>query len=256
MEKTRILIADDEPLARERLRSLLEQQPDIEVVGECGDGREAVAKVLELSPDLLFLDVQMPELDGFGVLQELGPDTVPAIIFVTAHDKFALRAFDVHAIDYLLKPFDQERFEVALRRGLESLKKRDDNDLSTRLKALLADAPQPAKAPERLVVKVDGRVLLVKLDDIDWIEAADNYVSVRAGHENYLLRETMSALESRLPAGKFQRISRSTIVNLDRIKELQPMFHGEYVVILRTGAKLTLSRTYREKLDLILGKLP
>lgn len=256
MEKTRILIADDEPLARERLRSLLEQQPDVEVVGECGDGREVVAKVLELSPDLLFLDVQMPELDGFGVLQELGPDAVPAIIFVTAHDKFALRAFDVHAIDYLLKPFDQERFEVALHRGLESLKKRDDNDLSTRLKALLADRPQPAKAPERLVVKVDGRVLLVKLDDIDWIEAADNYVSVRAGHENYLLRETMSALESRLPAGKFQRISRSTIVNLDRIKELQPMFHGEYVVILRTGAKLTLSRTYREKLDLILGKLP
>ncbi len=254
--KTRTLIVDDEALARERLRTLLEAEPEIEIVGECSDGREALEMIQSANPDLLFLDVQMPELDGFGVLEALAGEPIPAVVFVTAHDKFALRAFDVHAIDYLLKPFDRERFQTALRRALDQLKRHQNTDLNQRISSLLADLKPAAKPPQRLVIKADGRVLLVKLDDIDWIEAADNYVNVHVGNDSHLLRETMSALETKLPTNKFQRISRSTIVNLEKIKELQPMFHGEYVVVLRSGAKLTLSRTYREKLDQILGKIP
>lgn len=255
-EKIRVLVVDDEELARERVLKLLQARPDIEVLGECGDGRTAVEKILEKKPDLVFLDVQMPELDGFGVLRALAPEEMPAVIFVTAHDKFALKAFEVRAIDYLLKPFDRERFETALKRATDQIKSKQTGELDKRVTALLADLKPQAKAPERLVVKTDGRVLLVKFDDVDWIEAADNYVNVHVGPDSYMLRETMTSMEGKFPQDKFVRISRSTIVNVDRIKELQPMFHGEYVVVLRTGAKLTLSRTCRDKLDLILGKLP
>jgi two-component system LytT family response regulator len=251
--KTQVLIVDDEPLARERLRQLVEAEPGLELAGECANGREAVAAVRNARPDLLFLDVQMPELDGFGVLEELGGERLPAVIFVTAHDRFALRAFEVHAVDYLLKPFDKERFQTALRRALDRLK-RDDGTLARQLSALVADLRPPAKSPERLAVKTAGRVLMLKLDEIDWIESADNYVSLHVGNQEHLHRETMSALEGRLPAEKFLRISRSTIVNVDRIKELQPLFHGEYVVILRNGTRLTLSRTYRDRLDQLIGR--
>jgi two-component system LytT family response regulator len=197
--------------------------------------------------------VQMPELDGFGVLEELAGERLPAVIFVTAHDRFALRAFEVHAVDYLLKPFDKERFQTALRRALDRLK-RDDGALARELSTLVADLRSPAKSPERLAVKTSGRVLMLKLDEIDWIESADNYVSLHVGNQAHLHRETMAALEARLPAEKFLRISRSTIVNVDRIKELQPLFHGEYVVILRNGTRLTLSRTYRDRLDQLMGR--
>ena len=251
--KTQVLIVDDEPLARERLRQLVEAESGLELAGECANGREAVAAVRNARPDLLFLDVQMPELDGFGVLEELGGERLPAVIFVTAHDRFALRAFEVHAVDYLLKPFDKERFQTALRRALDRLK-RDDGTLARQLSALVADLRPPAKSPERLAVKTAGRVLMLKLDEIDWIESADNYVSLHVGNQEHLHRETMSALEGRLPAEKFLRISRSTIVNVDRIKELQPLFHGEYVVILRNGTRLTLSRTYRDRLDQLIGR--
>ena len=235
---------------------MLEAEPEIEIIGECADGREAVDSIEAQSPELVFLDVQMPELDGFGVLEALGSERMPAFIFVTAHDKFALRAFDVHAIDYLLKPFDRDRFKTALQRALNRLQGQPTGELNQRLLGLLADLKAHPKAADRLVVKSEGRVLFVRTDDIDWIEAADNYVNLHVGTESHLLRETMSALETKLAPGKFLRISRSTIVNVERIKELQPMFHGEYVVILRNGTRLTLSRSHREKLHQLMGKIP
>jgi two-component system LytT family response regulator len=248
MTKTRTLIADDEPLARERLRQLLQNEPEIEIVGECADGREAVEAIRKESPDLLFLDVQMPELDGFGVVEAIGTEPAPVIVFVTAYDQFALRAFEVHAVDYLLKPFDRERFQTALRRALERVRHREGRALTQQLSALLAEGKPPPKPLERLAVKSGGRALLVKTDDIDWIEAADNYVTLHVGKESHLLRDTVSALEGRLAPEKFVRISRSTIVNVERVKELRPLFHGEYAVTLHNGTRLTLSRRYRHKL--------
>lgn len=245
-EKVRTIIVDDEELARERLRSLLEREERIEIVGEAADGRSAVALIESAKPDLAFLDVQMPELTGFEVLEALTEEERPNVVFVTAHDKFALKAFEVHAVDYLLKPFDRERFQTALKRALEKTARAD-------LNPVLREA-RPAKPADRLLVKSSGRVLLVKVDDIDWIEAADNYINLHVGKDSHLMRETMNSIETRLPTDKFMRISRSTIVNLERIQELQPMFHGEYVVLLKSGTKLTLSRGYRDKLDLLLGK--
>lgn len=248
-----MLIVDDEPLARERLRRLLQADSDLELVGECEDGVSAVAMIRSTAPDLVFLDVQMPELDGFGVLKQLGPDRLPAVIFVTAYDQFALKAFEVHAVDYLLKPINAERLKQALQRALNQIQQRQTGDLSRHLTALLADV-SGARALERLAVKSSGKVVFVKVEDIDWIEASDNYVNLHLGNDSILHRETMSSLESMLPAAKFMRISRSTIVNVDRIKELQPLFHGEYAVILRNGTRLTLSRSYRDKVAQLTGK--
>jgi two-component system LytT family response regulator len=252
--KIRTLIVDDEPLARERLRRLLDDQPDVEVIGECQDGNEALETIRRQRPDLVFLDVQMPELDGFGLLQALGSESLPALIFVTAHDRFALRAFEVHALDYLLKPFDTERFEAALARARQWLARGRTGDLDQRLAALLADLRDAPKPLDRLAVKSGGRVVLVRIEEVDWIEAADNYVNLHVGTVSHLLRETMNSLEQRLPASQFLRISRSTMVQLDRIRELQPLFHGEYAVILRDGTRLTLSRSYRDKLDRLMGR--
>lgn len=252
--KTRVLIVDDEALARDRVRALLKAEPDIEIVGECGDGQSAVQAITRDKPDLVLLDVQMPELDGFGVVEALGPEAMPPVIFITAHEKFALKAFDVHAIDYLLKPFDRERFQVALKRAKDQLARANSGELQQKVTALISDLQTQPKNVGRLVVKTEGRVLLLKAEDVDWVEAADNYVILHVGAETHMLRETLTSIEKRLPAEKFLRINRSTIVNLDRIKELQPLFHGEYVVILKTGAKLTLSRGYRDKLDLLLGR--
>lgn len=253
--KIRTLIVDDEPLARERLRKLLEREAEVELVGECANGAEAVAAIQGLVPDLVFLDVQMPELDGFGVIAAVGSHRMPLVVFVTAFDQYALKAFEVHAVDYLLKPFDRERFQVALGRAVEQIRRRETSGLNERLSAMLAELKPEARQPGRIAVKSEGRVLLVKLDDVDWIEAADNYVTLHVGKETHMLRETMNAMEQRLLAQKFMRISRSSIVNVERIQELQPMFHGEYVVILRNGTRLTLSRGYREKLQVLLGKV-
>lgn len=252
----RVLVADDEPLAQERLTGLLAAHSDCEVVAVCGDGRSALGAVRAHRPDLVFLDVQMPELDGFGVLRELGAAAPPAVIFCTAYDQHALRAFEVHALDYLLKPFDDDRFGQALDRARRQLARpAPAGELAARLAALLEGArPEPAPASDRLVVKGEGRVVLVRLADIDWVEAADNYVNLHAGKESHLMRETMNNLEQRLDPAKFVRISRSTIVNLDRIRELQPMFHGDYTVLLRDGTKLSLSRNYRERLVPLLGR--
>jgi two-component system LytT family response regulator len=249
----RALIVDDEPPGRARLRDLLAAEADVEVVGECADGTEAVTAVRDLRPDLLFLDVQMPGLDGFGVLEALGRECPPAVIFVTAHDRYALRAFDVHALDYLLKPFDRQRFQKALGRARTQLAGAGGPAARERLLALLEEVRPAPKPLERLALKTAGRITFLKADEIDWIEAAGNYVRLHAGGEAHLLRETMSRLEGRLDAARFVRIHRSTIVQLDRIRELQPWFHGDYRVRLRDGTELTLSRGYRPKLQELLG---
>ena len=246
--KTRTLIVDDELLARERVRQLLLPEPAIEIVGECSNGREAVGVIQAKRPELIFLDVQMPELDGFGVLQAIVADPMPVVVFVTAHDKFALRAFEFHAVDYLLKPFDCSRFQAALQRALEHVKQRQGGGLDQRLSSLLAELKSPPKSLERLAVKSNGRVVFVRTDDIDWIEAADNYVELHVGKQSHLLREKLNVLETQLAAEKFVRISRSIIVNVDRLKELQSLFGGAYTVILQDGTRLTLSRNYRDKL--------
>lgn len=253
--KIRALIVDDEPLARDRLQKLLDAEPDVTVLGQCANGKEALKAIREKAPDLVFLDVQMPELDGFGALAQIEADKMPVVIFVTAHDKFALKAFEVHAVDFLLKPFDRERFQTALKRAKERIAQKRPGELDQRLAALLAEIKPEAAALERMAVKTAGRVIFIKTADIDWIEAADNYVNLHVGNESHLHRETLTALAERLPTKKFMRISRSTIVNVDRIKELQPLFHGEYAVILRSGATLTLSRSYRDVLDQLIGKV-
>ena len=251
----RALIADDEPLARERMRTLLGSETDIEVVGEARDGVEAVDAILAQNPDLVFLDVHMPKLDGFEVIQTVGAERMPAVVFVTAYDQHALRAFEVQALDYLLKPFDGDRFQGALKRIRRQLDSQENGDIGRRLLALVRDlkTDRPTRT-DRLVVKSGGRLFFLRADEIDWIEAAGNYVRLHLGSEAHLLRETMNSIEARLNPELFFRIHRSHIVNIERIKELQPWFNGEYVVILRTGARLTLSRGYREKLQDKLGK--
>ncbi|MBD0370492.1 MAG: response regulator transcription factor [Pyrinomonadaceae bacterium] len=251
----RALIVDDEPLARERIRTLLESESDIEVVAECGDGLSAVSTIERERPDLLFLDVQMPEMDGFRVLEACGAQAIasPAIIFVTAYDKYALRAFDVHALDYLLKPFDRERFARAIERARAVLMQEKKGAIDERLLALLADIKQETKHLERLVVKASGRVFFLKTEEIDWIESASNYVRLHTGRESHLMRETMSALEAKLDPKKFLRVNRSAIVQIEKIKELHPLFRGEYEIVLHDGTRLTLGRAYREKLQELLG---
>ncbi len=251
--KIRTLIVDDEPLARQRVRNLLESEPDIEIVGERANGEEAVKAVLDDKPDLLFLDVQMPLLDGFGVLEAIAPEPPPAVIFITAHDRHALKAFEFHALDYLLKPFDRPRFQKALDRARTQLRRHSGVDVSQRLLALLADVRETRPPVERLVVKSGGKVSFVRTDEIDWIEAAGNYLRLHVGSDMHLLRETMSSLEARLDPRSFVRIHRSTIVNIERIRELQPSFHGDYVVSLHDGTELTLSRGCRDKLQSALG---
>ena len=252
----RVLIVDDEPLARERIRTLLENEPGIEVVAECGDAPDALAIIERERPDLLFLDVQMPEMDGFDVLEALaGKPSPPAVIFVTAYDKYALRAFEVHALDYLLKPFDRERFSSALERAREFLmREKKKGALDERLLALLADIKPERKHLERFVIKSSGRVFFIKAEEIDWIEAASNYVRLHAGRDSHLMRETMSALESKLDPKKFLRANRSAIVNIEKIKELHTLFRGEYEIVLQTGARLTMARACREKLQELLGR--
>jgi len=250
--KLRAVIADDEPLARERIRSLLESEPDVEVVRECRDGLEAVAAIEEERPDLVFLDVQMPELDGFGVIERIGVENAPVVVFVTAFDEYALQAFEVNAVDYLMKPFDRERFRKALARARSQVQRDKGGDLNRKLLALIQELKVPHGYVERVVVKSSGRIFFLKTDEIDWIEAAGNYIRVFAGSESHLLRETMNSFEQKLDPNRFIRIHRSTIVRIDRIAELQPLFHGDYLVVLQGGKRLTLSRVYLERLSGIL----
>jgi two-component system LytT family response regulator len=245
----RTLVADDEPLARERLVTLLREEPDVELVGECQDGPSAVEAIRRLAPHLVFLDIQMPVADGFGVVESLDSDHLPMVIFVTAHDVHALRAFDVHALDYLLKPFDRDRFRRALARARDELAQVQSGRMAREVLALASGRPPGRGRQPRLVIKGNGRVLFLLARDIDWIEAAGNYLKLHANGECHMIRQTMAAMEAQLDPDLFFRIHRSTIVNIDRIKELQPLFNGEYLVILRSGARLTLSRGYREDLE-------
>lgn len=250
----RVLLVDDEPLAREMIREMLKDDSEVEVVGECVNGREAVEAFQEHNPDLIFLDVQMPEIGGFEVLEALKSVNMPHVIFVTAYDQYAVRAFEVHALDYLLKPFDRERFDSAWRRAKAHILATRDGEMDQRILAILEELKAGSKYLERLVIKSGGRVFFLDTDDIDWIEAEGNYVSVHTGKKSHLLRETISSLESQLDPKKFLRIHRSSIVKIDRIKELQPWFHGEYRVLLMDGTQLTLSRNYRENLQEALGR--
>jgi two-component system, LytTR family, response regulator len=247
--KIRALIVDDEELARDRVASLLAEQPDVEVVGTCADGASAVEMIEREQPDLVFLDVQMPGMDGFDVVENLDRDHVPAIVFVTAHDAHAIRAFEIHALDFLLKPFDQARFEKALERARAQLTQDKASTIDSRLVSLLEELRDERKYPERLIVKSSGRVFFVRAEDIDWVEAAGNYVKIHTKNEGHLLRESMKNMEGKLDPKTFVRIHRSAIVNIDRIKELEPWFHGEYVVILRDGTRLTASRVFSDRLS-------
>jgi two-component system, LytTR family, response regulator len=254
VNKIRTLIVDDESMARERILGLLSQEQDVEVIGQCSDGQQAVSAIQQLSPELVFLDVQMPAVDGFGVIRQVGAERMPMVVFVTAYDEYALQAFEVHALDYLLKPFGRDRLQQCLDHARHQRDRRRAGDLGKSLLALVQDFRPEQKRQDRLVVKSGGRVFFVRTDEIDWIEAAGNYVRLHMKDQSHLFRETMNQMESRLDPQRFFRIHRSRIVNTERIKELQPWFNGEYVVLLQNGAQLRLSRSYREKLEDRLGK--
>jgi two-component system, LytTR family, response regulator len=254
MSELRILLVDDEPLVRQGLRDFLEGVPDAVVVGECGDGAEALRLLAREPVDLVFLDVQMPELDGVAVAATLAQSDGPAIVFVTAYSEHAIRGFEVNAVDYLLKPFDRPRFLAALDRVRARRAAGERTELTDRLASVLAALERPAGYAERVLVRSDGRIRLVPVAEIEWIEAADNYVRLHTAGERHLLRETMASLESRLDPARFGRIHRSAIANFAGIRELQPTFNGEYAVLLHSGARLTLSRGYRDALLERLGK--
>jgi two-component system LytT family response regulator len=246
--KIRALIADDEPLAREWVRSAVVQDPDLEVIGEAGDGFEAAEAIRRLKPDLVFLDVQMPGLDGFGVLEALSPEEIPAVVFVTAFDQYAVRAFETQAVDYLMKPFSRERVEEAVRRVRELVKGRSLEDFRGSIAKIVEKVRRDRSYPEWVLLKAEGKNVFVKVRDIDWIESSRNNVRIHVGPTLYLLHETTTAIASRLDPKRFLRIHRSAIVNIERIRELHPWFNGDYAVILRDGTQLTLSASYRDRL--------
>jgi two-component system, LytTR family, response regulator len=254
MPNYRVLIVDDEPISRRRLRRLLMLEPECELVAECENGREAIQALEREHVDILFLDVQMPEMDGFEVVRAIS-QSHPLIIFTSAYDEYALKAFEVHAFDYLLKPFDRRRFRESIERARRQLVQAKPAMSDDRILTLFENLAGARNAPDRIAVRNNGRVIFLKLGDIDWIEAADNYVCLHAGRETHVLRETMSELEARLDPARFIRVHRSAIVNLDCIKELQPWFRGDYKVMLNDGTELTLTKNHREKLEarLLLG---
>ncbi len=251
--RIRALVVDDEPLARDMIREMLEDDPEVEIVGECANGREAVEAIKSEKPDLVFLDIQMPELGGFEVLESLDRQTAPYIIFVTAYDQYAVRAFEVHAFDYLLKPFDHERFDTAWQRVKEQIKLDQGGEREQHILALLEELKSGPRHLERLVIKNGGRVFFISVHDVYCIESEGNYVRVYDHQKGYLLRETISNLEEQLDPKQFRRIHRSAIVKIDKIKEMQPWFHGEYRIIMENGKQLTLSRNYRSNFQRAVG---
>lgn len=264
--KIRTLIVDDEPLARRRLSRLLEEETEVDVVGVCASGREAVEAIRRDRPDLVFLDVQMPELDGFGVLAEVGAQRLPAVVFVTAYDRYALQAFEVHALDYLLKPYTPARLSATVQRAARQLQapgaeagrlaellehlERERRALAERLEGTAAPAPTPPTPAHtgRLLVKEGERMFFVPVERVDWLEAEGNYVRLHCGRDAHLVRATLGGMELQLDARRFTRIHRSTIVNVDRVKEVRPWFAGDYLVKLQDGTELRLSRRYRDRL--------
>ena len=252
----RVLIVDDEPLARERIRDLLAKEPAFTVVGEAIDGPSAIAAVDQHKPELIFLDVQMPGMNGFEVLENLktlGLPSLPSIVFVTAHDRFALKAFDVHAIDYLLKPFDRERFKVTLDRVQKTIEQRTDGSSDTKLDAMIQNLQQQGHSSNRIAIKDGEKIVMVPVAEIDWIEAADNYVVIHHHARSLIVRDTLSAFERKLGSRGFLRISRSTIVNTERIAEIHPVTNGEYTIVLKGNVRLNSGRTYKESVRAILS---
>ena len=267
MDAIRALIVEDEPLARRRLMRFLQKDTDVALIGECENGREAVEAIHALRPDLVLLDVQMPEMDGMEVLRALDPKEIPAVIFITAYDDYAVRAFDMGVLDYILKPIEKSRFDRALYRAKEHIQhtriERVTHQLFSMMNGsgltfdMLSESTKPDghKYLERLAIKCSGKLSIIKVQNIDWIEGARVYVKLHSGARTHLMRETLNNLESRLDPSIFIRIHRSTIVNVDRIRELVPYFRNEYLVMLHDDTQLKLSRGYRENLDVILGKL-
>lgn len=253
-DRIRAFLVEDEPLAREKLRTMLRKDSEIEIVGEAANGKQAVEGIEQHQPDLLFLDVQIPGMDGFRVLETLKVEKLPVIIFVTAYNQYALKAFEFYALDYLLKPFDRQRLTKAVDRAKTHIRKDRGTQLNEGILELLRELKEKPKHLSRIAIRTDGRVFFVKAEEIDWIGAEGNYVSLHMGKESYLLRETITNMEGQMDPTRFLRIHRSTIVNIDRVKELQPWFHGEYRVLLRDGTQLVLSRSYREKFHETFGK--
>jgi two-component system LytT family response regulator len=254
-----VLIVDDEPAARDTIRGLLAADPEVTIAGECGDGRSALAAIRDTAPQIVFLDVQMPEMDGFAMLRQVEPSALPVVVFTTAYDQYALRAFEVHALDYLLKPFDDDRFREALGRAKERARQKRVGALSGELRSLIAllEGGGPGEArdarPARILVRSGERAVVVAVREIDWIDADGDALAIHAGRERYGLRERLKDLEQRLDPARFVRIHRSTIVNVDRVRELQPYYRGEIVVVLHDGTRLKVSRGCRARLEAVLG---
>jgi len=270
--KIRALIVDDESLARKALRAMLKDDSEMEVIAECRNGKEAVIVIREQSPDVVFLDIQMPEMDGLEVVEEVGVNQMPVTVFVTAYDKYALRAFEAHALDYLLKPFDHDRFNTALQRAKTNVRQQKLGEMSESLFAVLQDMkPAPSESPlqtdnrkpgkavhkepiDRVVIKASGRIYFLKIEEIDWVEGAGDYLSLHSGSQTHLIRETMGNFHAKLDPKKFLRIHRSTIVNVERVKDIRPLFKGEYVITLTSGKRLKSSRGYRHQLQALLDE--
>ena len=254
----RTIVADDEHLARKKLRVLLDSEPGVQVVAECQDGQQAVSAIQTHRPDLLLIDIRMPDIDGFQVLKQIAPDEMPVVVFTTAYDQFAIRAFEAHALDYLLKPFDRERLHHAVERARAELLKVHDRDLTGRILDLLAKNIEPKieskQVDDRMVIRAGGKVVFLDVKEIDWIEAAANYVKLNVGKDSYLLREGIGSISERLDPDRFVRIHRSVIVNVRKIKELQPCESGEYIAVLRNGKELSCSRGYRTQLQRLIGR--
>jgi two-component system, LytTR family, response regulator len=247
----KILVVDDELLGRKRICSLLDERADIKIVGECGNGREAVEAIQNLKPDLVFLDVQMPEIGGFDVVEIIGAENMPAVIFVTAYDEYAIRAFEISAVDYLLKPFDEERFEKAVDRAKREIKTQELlTEIKGNLRKSLKEVKTEPQVLKRVPVKSASGTTFVPTEEIDWISAAGHYLELHIGNKTHLIREKLSVMETKLDPQIFMRIHRSTIVNLDRIKSLHPIFNGDQLVILKNGRELNLSRNYYDKLKI------
>jgi two-component system, LytTR family, response regulator len=244
----RTIVADDENLARKKLRLLLSSEAGVDVVAECSNGRQTLAAVQAHRPDLLLLDIQMPDLDGFEVIEELSGGELPVIIFTTAYDQYAIRAFEAHALDYLLKPFNQDRLHRALERVKAELLKTHEHSVKTRILDLLGRTKSESQQLRRLVIRTAGRVVFLEIDEVDWIEAAANYVKLHVGKDSFLIREGIGHFSAKLDPDRFVRIHRSSIVNVRRIRELQPCDSGEYIAVLRDGKELSCSRGCRPQL--------
>jgi two-component system LytT family response regulator len=251
----RVIVADDEPSVRHRLRNLLAAEAGIEIVAECADALQTIAAVTTHDPDLLLLDIEMQDADGLQVLNSISRDHMPIVIFTSAHDQHAIRAFEARALDYLLKPFDQQRLHTAIERTRAELVKNHDRHLTHRILDLLVEARTGSQTDRRLVIKTQGRVVLVDMEEIDWVEAAGNYVELKTSDGSYLIRDGIGRFSEKLDPGQFARIHRSVIVNLRRIKELQPCNRGEYMVVLKDGKQLSCSRSYRAKLQQLIAAL-